>query len=59
VGRRRFRLDSNGEMNLQINDADPLFVFARMDDLRAGRWDRVSACVLQSSRGEGVSGIAS
>jgi len=46
-------------MNLQINDADPLFVFARMDDLRAGRWDRVSACVLQSSRGEGVSGIAS
>lgn len=43
-----FRLDSNGEMNLQINDADPLFVFAPTDDLRAGRWDRVTGCVLQS-----------
>lgn len=43
-----FRLDSNGEMNLQINDADPLFVFAPTDDLRVGRLDRVTGCVLQS-----------
>ena len=43
-----FRLDSNREMNLQINDADPLFVFAPTDDLRAGRFDRATGCVLQS-----------
>lgn len=28
-----FRLDSNSEMNLNINDADPLYVFIRHEDL--------------------------
>ena len=28
-----FQLDSNSEMNLNINDADPLYVFVRDDDL--------------------------
>lgn len=41
------RLDSNGAMNLNINDSDPLFVFIHEADLAARRFDRLAGRVLQ------------
>lgn len=41
------RVESNEAMDLQINDADPLFILAHEDDLAAGRFDRMTGRVLQ------------
>lgn len=41
------RIDSNAEMGLSINDADPLFILANEADLAAGRFDRMVGRVLQ------------
>jgi hypothetical protein len=41
------RVDSNREMGLAINDADPLFILGHEDDLAAGRFDRLVGRVLQ------------
>ena len=41
------RVDSNESMDLSINDADPLFVFAHETELAAGRFTRPTGRVLQ------------
>jgi hypothetical protein len=45
--RMLLRLDSNPSMALQINDADPLFVFARAQSLATSRFDGLLGLVLQ------------
>ena len=42
------RIDSNEEMNLWINDADPLFCFIRKQDLASRDFRRMTGRVLQS-----------
>lgn len=41
-------VNSNKPMNLWINDADPLFVFMRTDDLQAGNFSRLRVVATQS-----------
>jgi hypothetical protein len=43
-----FRLDSNREMDLWINDADSVHLFIRNDALKAADFSKVSAAVTQS-----------
>jgi uncharacterized protein YwqG len=45
--RMLFRLNSNTPMNLNINDADPLYVFIREDDLEALRFSNLAGEVTQ------------
>lgn len=42
-----FRLDSNREMNLNINDADPLYVFIRHEDLANKNFSNLAGEVTQ------------
>jgi uncharacterized protein YwqG len=42
-----FRLNSNRPMNLNINDADPLYVFIRDEDLASLRFDNLAGEVTQ------------
>lgn len=41
------KVESNHPMNLWVNDADPVFVFIRTDDLKAGDFSRLRAVATQ------------
>jgi hypothetical protein len=42
------KVESNHPMDLWVNDADPVFVFIRTDDLKAGDFSRLRAVATQS-----------
>jgi hypothetical protein len=42
------KVESNHPMDLWVNDADPIFIFIRSDDLKAGDFSRLRAVATQS-----------